>query len=67
MAPMINTEELTDARGIAESLGPSHTNRVSLYQRRYPDMPRPVLSLGRGRPSLWLRPAIEAWHKARPR
>lgn len=65
MAPMLNTEDLTDARGIAEILGLSHANSVSLYQRRYPDMPRPVLSLGRGRPSLWFRPAVEAWHAER--
>jgi len=67
MAPMVNTDDLTDAREIAEILGLAHPNSVSLYQRRYPDMPRPVVSLGRGRPSLWLRPAIEAWHKARNR
>lgn len=65
MAPMVNTDDLTDARGIAEILGLSHPNSVSLYQRRYVDMPRPVLSLGKGRPSLWLRPAIEAWNEAR--
>ena len=62
---MINTEDLTDARGIAEILGLSHANSVSLYQRRYPDMPRPVVRLGPGRPSLWLRPAIEAWRDTR--
>ena len=67
MAPMVNTEDLTDARGIAQILGLSHANSVSLYQRRYPDMPRPVLSLGHGRPSLWLKPAIEAWHAERHR
>jgi glutathione-regulated potassium-efflux system ancillary protein KefG len=65
MAPMVNTEDLTDARGVAELLGLSHANSVSLYQRRYPDMPRPVVRLGRGRPSLWLKPAIEHWVEAR--
>ncbi|MEM7141870.1 MAG: hypothetical protein AAF548_12645 [Actinomycetota bacterium] len=65
MAPMVNTDDLTDAREIAEILGLSHANSVSLYQRRYPDMPRPVVSLGRGRPCLWLRPAIEAWAASR--
>ena len=67
MAPMVNTEDLTDARGVAELLGLSHANSVSLYQRRYPDMPRPVVRLGRGRPSLWLKPAIERWAEARQR
>ncbi len=42
-------------------LGLSQAGNVSLYQRRYPDMPRPVISLGRGRCMLWLRPDIEKW------
>lgn len=65
MAPMVNTDDLVDARAIAELLGLSHTNSVSLYQRRYPDMPRPIVNLGRGRPCLWHRPAIEAWQEQR--
>ena len=52
-------EDLIDAHDVARILGLSHRNTVSLYLRRYPDMPRPVLDLGRGRPSLWLRPEIE--------
>lgn len=67
MAPMVNTEDLADAREIADMLGLSHANSVSLYQRRYPDMPRPVVNLGRGRPRLWLRPAIQAWQTERVR
>jgi glutathione-regulated potassium-efflux system ancillary protein KefG len=47
---------------VADLLGLSHPNSASLYQRRYPDMPRPVIDLGRGRPRLWLRPAILDWH-----
>ena len=46
---------------VAEILGLSHRNSVSLYQRRYADMPRPVLDLGQGRVKLWLRPEIEKW------
>lgn len=61
MAPMVNTEDLADAREIADILGLAHTNSVSLYQRRYPDMPRPIVRMGPGRPSLWLRPAITEW------
>jgi glutathione-regulated potassium-efflux system ancillary protein KefG len=34
-------------------------------ERRYPDMPRPVVDLGPGRPKLWLRPHIRAWAAAR--
>ena len=53
------------AKGIAALLGLSHPNSVSTYQRRYAEMPRPVLDLGVGRPRLWLRPEIEAWARKR--
>ena len=65
MAPMVNTDDLIDARAVAHELGLSHPNSVSLYQRRYPEMPRPVIDLGPGRPRLWLRPAVVAWVRAR--
>jgi len=55
-------DDLIDAHDVARILGVSHRNTVSLYLRRYPDMPRPVLDLGAGRPSLWLRPEVERWH-----
>jgi glutathione-regulated potassium-efflux system ancillary protein KefG len=58
---MIDTEDLIDARGIAELLGLAHRNTVSQYQRRYPDMPRPVVELGQGRPRLWLKSEIASW------
>jgi glutathione-regulated potassium-efflux system ancillary protein KefG len=61
MTPMVKTEELADAHDLAALLRLSHPNSVSTYQRRYPDMPRPVLDLGRGRPKLWLRPDVVAW------
>ncbi len=64
---MVNTDDLADAREVAALLGLSHPNSVSLYQRRYPDMPRPVVDLGRGRPRLWLRPDIDAWLERRRR
>lgn len=63
MTPTVRTEDLIDARGIADLLGLAQPNAVSLYQRRYPDMPRPVLNLGRGRPCLWLRPEMVRWAK----
>ena len=62
---MVRTEDLIDARGVAELLGLTHSNSVSTYQRRYPDMPRPVVDLGAGRPRLWLLPEIEAWANQR--
>ena len=65
MSPRVDTEDLIDAVGVAELLGLAHRNSVSAYQRRYEDMPRPVLDLGRGRPRLWSRRAIEQWAKRR--
>src|SRR2546426_84320 len=61
MTPQVATEDLIDAQVVAEILGLSHRNSVSPYQRRYADMPRPVLDLGDGRVKLWLRPDIEKW------
>jgi glutathione-regulated potassium-efflux system ancillary protein KefG len=61
VTPLVATEDLIDARGVADILGLSAPNTVSVYQRRYDDMPRPVVSLGRGRCMLWLRPEVEAW------
>jgi predicted DNA-binding transcriptional regulator AlpA len=62
---MLNTEELIDSRTLAQMLGLAHPNSVSLYQRRYADMPRPVVDLGTGRPRLWHRPAIAEWMESR--
>jgi len=61
MCPTVKIEDLIDAKGIAELLGLAQRNTVSAYLRRYPDMPRPVIDLGRGRPRLWLKPAIDRW------
>ena len=66
MSPLVQTEDLIDAHGVAHVLGLAQPNSVSLYQRRYPDMPRPVINLGANRPRLWLRSQIEAWAKSRP-
>jgi glutathione-regulated potassium-efflux system ancillary protein KefG len=65
MAPRVNTEDLIDSQGVADLLGLSQRTAVSVYQQRYPDMPRPVVNLGGGRTRLWLRPEIEAWAKGR--
>ncbi|HWL44857.1 MAG TPA: hypothetical protein VNQ73_18080 [Ilumatobacter sp.] len=62
---MVNTEDLIDSRELAALLGLAHPNSVSLYQRRYGSMPRPVVDLGRGRPRLWLRSSIEEWLDSR--
>ena len=67
MVPLVRTEDLIDSQGVADLLGLSHRESVSTYQRRYLDMPRPVVDLGRGRPRLWLRPEIQDWTRARGR
>jgi predicted DNA-binding transcriptional regulator AlpA len=74
VAPTVDTEDLVDALIVAELLGLSHRNSVSGYQRRYAEMPKPVVNLGPGRPMLWLRSEIEEWltsrgpvHRGRPR
>lgn len=66
MSPWVRTDQLVDARVVAEMCGLKHPNSVSLYQRRYPDMPRPVVDMGPGRPRLWLRPEVRAWLRRRP-
>jgi predicted DNA-binding transcriptional regulator AlpA len=65
MTPMINTDDLIDAREVARLLALSHPTSVSGYLQRYPDMPRPVLDLGGRRTRLWLRADIEAWVQSR--
>lgn len=65
MAPLVDTADLIDALGVARLLGVAHRNTVSVYQKRYPEMPRPVVDLGSGRPRLWLRSEIEAWARKR--
>jgi predicted DNA-binding transcriptional regulator AlpA len=61
VSPLVDTGDLIDARGVAEILGLAQPGNVSLYQRRHPDMPRPVVNLGRGRCMLWVRPEVERW------
>jgi len=46
VAPRVNTEDLIDANGVAEIVGLAHRNTVSVYQRRYAEMPHPVVDLG---------------------
>jgi hypothetical protein len=67
MPPMLGRDDLIDARGIALILGLGHPNSVSTYQRRYSDMPRPVVDLGPGRPKLWSRVTICEWARATKR
>lgn len=65
MGRAVDTDDLIDAQGVADMLGLAQRNTISLYQRRYPDMPRPVVDLGRGRCKMWLRPEIAEWSSTR--
>ena len=65
--PTVDTTDLIDARGAAELLRLSHPNSVSTYQRRYRDMPRPVVDLGEGRCKLWLTAEVREWQTRRGR
>ena len=65
MARNVDVADLLDATEVAELLGLAHRNTVSVYQRRYPDMPRPVVERGGGRTKLWLRSEIERWRTRR--
>ena len=63
MERKIYPSDLIDSKEVADLLGLAQRNTVSLYQHRYPDMPRPVVDLGRGRCKMWLRQDIIAWAK----
>ena len=63
VSPLIRSEDLIDAQGVADALGLSQRTAVSVYQHRYPDMPRPVVNRGNGRILLWLRPEVHEWAK----
>lgn len=65
VAPRVNTDDLIDANGVAEIVGLAHRNTVSVYQRRYAEMPHPVVDLGPARTKLWLRPEVERWAASR--
>lgn len=67
MTRQVDTEDLVDAHGVAEILGLAHPNSVTTYQRRYRDMPRPVVDLGPRRVKLWLRSEIKRWDAERGR
>ena len=65
MGRKVDTDELIDAQGVADMLGLAQRNTVSLYQKRYPDMPRPVVDLGRGRCKMWVLEEVLEWKGSR--
>lgn len=67
MGQRVDIDDLIDANDVADLLGLAHRNTVSVYQHRYPDMPRPVLDFGNGRVKVWLKPDVERWQPHRRR
>ena len=65
MGRHVDVDDLIDAAQVAEVLGLSRATAVSVYVRRYPDMPRPVVDRGPNRARLWLRSEIVAWAASR--
>lgn len=65
MGRKVDIDDLADAHDVARMLGLAHANTVHQYQRRYPDMPKPVYGPGGRRAKLWLRSEIEAWLRSR--
>jgi predicted DNA-binding transcriptional regulator AlpA len=61
MGRLVDIEDLVDAHDVAAMLGLSQVTSVHLYQRRYADMPRPVLDRGGRRARLWLRSEMKEW------
>jgi predicted DNA-binding transcriptional regulator AlpA len=61
---MVDVDDLTDSRGVADIIGLAQPNSVRVYRHRYDDFPEPVANLGAGRCLLWLRSEVEAWARA---
>lgn len=55
----VEVENLIDAQGIADRLGLSHRQAISVYMQRYPNFPQPLGMWGRTRLWDWLE--VEAW------
>jgi hypothetical protein len=58
----IDTDDVIDAERLADLLGLSQRNEISLFQRGYPTMPRPAIDLGQARCKLWLRSEVDECH-----
>jgi glutathione-regulated potassium-efflux system ancillary protein KefG len=67
VARSIDPDDLIDAVTVAELLGLASRSSVSVYQKRYQDMPRPIIDLGQGRSRLWSRKEVLAWANANGR
>ena len=59
MGRKVDVDDLVDTAAVAEIVGLSNPNGVSVYQQRYDDFPEPIISRGRCR--LWLEADIVSW------
>jgi glutathione-regulated potassium-efflux system ancillary protein KefG len=57
----VEVNDLIDAHEVAELVGLTNKRAVSVYQRRYPEMPRPIVDRGDKRVKLWLRSEVAEW------
>ena len=64
MSRKIDPDDLIDVGEVQAILSLAQPNAVSLYQRRYTEMPRPIVVRSNGKTRLWLRKEIVAWAKA---
>jgi predicted DNA-binding transcriptional regulator AlpA len=55
----IDPGDLVDPREVAAIIGMTNPSGVSVYRRRYPDFPDPVVE--KARCILWLRQDVERW------
>jgi glutathione-regulated potassium-efflux system ancillary protein KefG len=61
----VEVDDLIDAHEVAEILGLTNKRAVSVYQRRYPEMPRPIVDRGHKRAKLWLQSEVMEWASRR--
>src|ERR1700687_2178469 len=60
----IDVDDLVASTEVAELLGLGNPTSVSVYQTRYPDMPRPIVHRRSGRCQYWSCTDIEVWARA---
>ena len=65
MGRRVDVDELLSAAEVAELLGFSMRQVVSIYARRYEDFPQPVVVKSNGHTQLWAREDIEEYRSHR--
>lgn len=63
MGRHVDVEDLLSAAEVAEALGFSARQVVSIYARRYDSFPRPAVVKSNGRTQLWAREDVEEWDR----